>query len=114
MANQVLTLQAETSKTADGSTPSQDCLNYKEIAIELNITNVSGTSPTLDMTIEHSHDNVNWSTLYAFPQKTGVGISTRYVPNDTEFGFMRYVRANYVLGGSNPNFTFSVTIVGKE
>jgi len=114
-ANEIKILQAETSKIATGSTPSQDCLNFKEVAVELNVTNISGTTPTLDVKIQHSHDNINWSDLFSFTQVTTVqGIQTKYVPNDTQFGFMRYLRAYYTITGTDPDYTFSVTIVAKE
>jgi hypothetical protein len=113
-SNEVKLVQAEASKTVTAVTPSVDCLNFNEACIEMNITNVSGTLPTLDMVIQHSHDNVNWSTLYTFSQKTATGNNVRYIPDGTVYGFLRYLRGSYTIGGTTPNFTFSLNIVAKE
>lgn len=114
MANAVSTIQTSDSKTATYNTDSIDCLDYKEIAVHLNVTNVSGSSPTLDVVLEHSTDDENWETLYTFSQVTAVASAQIYIPNDTQFGFMRYVRAACTIGGSSPNFTLSIIAVTKE
>lgn len=120
MANAVLTLVENDSYSAtfnnSGSTGLVDFLNYKEVGIELNIGNVSGTSPTLDVVIQHNSgdDTEDWHTLYTFTQKTAAGIYSVYIPNGTEFGFLRNLRAKCTIGGTTPVFTFSVIAVAKE
>jgi len=114
--NSVLTLVDEGSYSATFDGSSVDCLNYKEIGIEMDISNVSGTSPTLDVIIQHQSglNEDNWSTLYTFTQKTATGIHIIYIPNDTEFGFLRNLRANCTIGGTMPVFTFSIIAIAKE
>lgn len=42
----------------------------------LEVTAKAGTSPTLDATVQHSHDGLNgWSTVGSFVQKTDVGLA---------------------------------------
>ena len=117
MANTVVTLQKLDSQTTNYQTASVDCLLFKEVGIELAITNVSGTNPTLDIVIEHQSgdDTSNWHTLYTFAQKTAIGISSVYIPNATQFGFLANLRANCTIGGTGtPTFTFSIILVAKE
>jgi hypothetical protein len=121
MANSVLTLVAEDSYSATfnntGDVGLVDFLTYREVGIELNIGNVSGTSPTLDVVIEHQsgNDSGDWHTLYTFAQKTTIGISSYYIPNATQFGFLRNLRAKCTIGGTGtPTFSFSIIAIAKE
>jgi len=117
MANTVLTLQELASITANTPTDAIDCLLYKEIGIELAITNVSGTNPTMDVVIQHQSglNTTDWHTLYTFAQKTTTGTSSVYIPNGTQFGFLRNLRATLTIGGTDtPNFTLSIVIIAKE
>jgi hypothetical protein len=71
----------------------------------LDVTARTGTSPTLDVTIETSHDGVNnWRLVGAFAQKTNVGSERKVFA-----GLDRFIRAVATLGGTSPNFTFGVT-----
>lgn len=113
--NKEATLLSEQSKSSTDYTESEDMLNYKELSVTLRVTNVAGTSPTLDVDVQHSFDNSNWQTLKSFSQKTDVGDDHIYVPDGSSvYGFARYVRCKYTIGGTDPNFTFEITVVGKE
>src|SRR4051812_41676996 len=63
----------------------------------LNITAVSGTSPTLDVKFQDSADGTNWVDVAsgAFPQKTATGISSLVLNNVGP-----YLRAVQTVGGS--------------
>jgi len=115
-ANSIVTFQSAASKTASGNTAGVDCLNYKEMWICLLVSNVSGTTPTLDMKMQCSNDNASWVDLISFTQVTSEDTLYIYVPSDStnHDGFGRYVRGNYTLGGSSPNFTFSLIATAKE
>jgi hypothetical protein len=78
----------------------------------LSVTAASGTSPTLDVKIEEKDPvSGSWFTISTFTQVTTGTSSQRNV-------FEIYgtsVRANWTLGGTTPNFTFSVTLIaGSE
>ena len=77
------------------------------IGCEVNIpvTAVSGTNPTLDVGIEQSDDNgTNWFRVYDFPRITATGIyrSPRLPLTGTR---VRYVQT---VSGTTPSFTRSV------
>jgi len=73
--------------------------------VNIPVTVVSGTSPTLDVTIEESDDTgINWYKVYDFPRITGTGIyRSPHIP------FMgNRVRYVQTVGGTTPSFTRSI------
>lgn len=81
------------------------------LTVDVVCTAKSGTNPTLDVNIQGSDNNSTWVTFGSFPQMTATGESRRkaLVP-------YRYYRLNYVLGGTNPSFTFkaAITFGGRD
>lgn len=69
------------------------------------VTAVTGTSPTMDLRIEESDDNgTNWYTVYDFPRITANGIyRSPMLP-------MAGTRVRYVqtIGGTSPSFTRAI------
>ena len=108
--NLTTVLLASGARTASGEGASTDLSNTKELIVTLDVTAASGTTPTLDVKIQHSPDGVKWSDLgTAFAQKTGVA---REVKVFTQYH--RYVKAVYTIAGTSPSFTFSVEATAKE
>jgi len=76
----------------------------------------SGTSPTLDVKLQESANNSDWSDISGatFTQVTDGGAALEKISintNDVE----RYVRAVATIGGSTPAFVSAVSIVyGKK
>jgi hypothetical protein len=69
------------------------------------VTAISGTSPTLDVSIEESDDGgTNWFKVYDFPRITAIGVyrSPRLAQNGNR---RRYVQT---VGGASPNFTRAI------
>lgn len=92
--------------TATATSPST--LNDKGTSFQvcIPVTAVSGTSPTLDIRIEESHDGgTNWVALYDFQRITAVGYY--YSPMLRATG--RNIRYVQTLGGTTPSFTRSIT-----
>lgn len=88
----------------------------QRIRAQLLVTAVSGTTPTLDVLIEDTLDNVNWLTIASpdspyrgtpgmFPRVTAAGL---WVMNLTEF-FSDRLRLRWTIGGASASFTFGVT-----
>jgi len=73
----------------------------------LHITAASGTSPTLDVVVEHSTNNSTWATLGTFAQATGTGGESIVIAGPT---VNRYVRSRATTGGTNPSFTIAVAV----
>lgn len=60
---------------------------------------VTGTTPTLDVVIEESDDNVTWRKFLNFEQITKSG--QYYVRGQSN---AKYRRASWTVGGTTPNF----------
>lgn len=80
------------------------------IVAYLNVSAVSGTTPTMTVTLQDSPDGVNWYNLPsgAFSAATAVGTSRLALPATTAVG--PNFRASVVVGGTTPSFTASLLI----
>lgn len=76
----------------------------------LNVSAVSGTSPTMTVTLQDSPDGVNWYNIPsgAFSAVTAVGTSRLALPAGTAVG--PNFRASVTVGGTTPSFTASLMI----
>ncbi len=72
----------------------------------------TGTTPTLDVVIQHSADNVTFVPVpgAAFAQVTTVA-RQQQIGLDLDAA-NRFVRIAFVVAGTSPGFTFSVQLVG--
>lgn len=95
-----------TAETATGNDTSHD--NSSSTANggvgHLHVTAASGTSPTLDVKIQHSSDNSTWVDLITFTQATARTSERKSATGTVN----RYVRAEWTVGGTSPSFTFAV------
>lgn len=73
--------------------------------VNIPVTAVTGTTPTLDVRIEESDDGgTNWFTVYDFPRITATGIyRSPFLP--VTGNRVRYVQT---VGGTTPSFTRSI------
>ena len=101
------------ARTATGQTSGIDLKDYDgDVVFLLDSAAGTGTSPTLDVTIEDSADNSSFAAITdaAFTQVTGTASAQKLVVNKDSA--RRYVRVKYTIGGTTPSFTFSVNAVG--
>lgn len=71
----------------------------------INVTAVSGTTPTLDIILQESYDaGTTYQDLYQVQRITATG--TYLIPPMILVGRRRY---NYVVAGTTPSFTFAIT-----
>lgn len=98
---------------ATGNTQSTPkvCRYSKEGVFFLDVTAASGSSPTLDVTI-NTYDAVggNWHLLASFDQMTTTGTDVGYV----EYGLGDKLSITYTIGGTTPSFTFTVAAHLKD
>jgi len=97
VASSALTTTTTTSATAPWAG-----LSYQAHVV---VTAVSGTSPTLDVSVEESMDDgTNWTKVWDFPRITAAGIyHSPYLPN--RGSRVRYVQT---VGGTTPSFTRAI------
>jgi hypothetical protein len=69
------------------------------------VTAVTGTNPTLDLSVEESDDSgATWFKVFDLPRITGIGVYK--TPNLVSVG--NRVRVVQTLGGGSPNFTRAI------
>lgn len=133
---ELVTLKASAAVTATGNSTGVDLVKAiystdnrhkgTQLAIYLDITAASGTTPTLDVKVQCSLDNSTWfdpaalSTAtgtanrdhYAFAQKTTTGQDIKIIAVSP----CRYLRESHTVGGTTPSFTYSVKaeVVGGD
>lgn len=99
-----LTLAASAARTATGTGTAAEPEATSNAYVTLGVTAASGTSPTLNVTVQGQDAAGAWFTLGTFTQATGVTSQTIAVPIAG-----RAVRASWTIAGTTPSFTFSVT-----
>lgn len=107
-----VSLHPHTAETAGGSGSSVDhgSSTSNGAVATLHVTAVSGTSPTLDVTIQHSPDNSTWADLVSFSQATAPSSERVAVSGSVD----RYVRESRTIGGTNtPSFTYAVAFARR-
>ncbi len=102
---------ASAAQTANGQTADLDGYGgASTLRCQLDVTAVSGTTPSLTVFIEDTLDGVNWNQVGAFAAKTAVG---REVINVTT-PFAKRLRVRWAITGTTPSFTFSVRAVSQS
>jgi hypothetical protein len=75
------------------------------LAAYMHVTAVDGTTPTLDVKVQHSVDDTAWVDLVSFAQVTTANSYERVAVTGT---VNRYLRVSYTITGTTPEFTFHV------
>jgi hypothetical protein len=78
---------------------------FGAMTMTLTVSAHDGTTPTLDVIVEHSHDGTTWATLGSMTQVTTTdGSETK------TFGPCRqYIRGKATLGGTDPVYSFTLS-----
>ncbi len=101
-----VTLQSSTTQTTSGTGPTIDVSGYAITSLDLDliITAVSGTTPSMTVVLQDSPDGINWVTYQTFTAQTAPGtteIQTNNPPN-------HFLRVTWTITGTTPSFTFSL------
>lgn len=98
---------ASAAITSSGTTSAITPTGGTEYSLELFVSAVSGTNPTLDVILQESADGgVTWYDVYHFPRVTGVLSAPLRSPKIVLKGNrIRYVRN---VGGTSPSFTNAI------
>ena len=112
------TVFASAARTATVDSDDQTNANFRGGRLHLDITAVSGTTPTLDITIRSAGTFFLAIAGAAFAQKTATGQDELVVypgvaetANESVSDILpRLWDANAVIGGTTPSFTFSLVV----
>lgn len=82
-----------------------------ELAVMLDVTAVTGTSPSMTVSIQWSQNGTDWFTADPADTFTAITAATKVTKLFTIKGL--YARLNYAITGTTPSFTFSAhSIIG--
>jgi len=97
--------------TTNGNSAALDVkkTNVDGFAVGVAVKAVSGTSPTLTLSVQESDDGSAYNTIYTFPQFTGASAGA-YVVAKVQ-SKKRYLRLAATVGGTSPSFTVHAGIV---
>lgn len=104
--------------TTNGNGADIDVSKYVELDVFINITAVSGTTPTVVFNLDTKSEDAApvYGSLFTSSAQTGTGLVVSSVGPGTANakGFGRTVRFRWAsIGGTTPSFTVSFTLVGK-
>lgn len=106
MAYNVITVLPSAARTTSGNASILAADTGDTLALQVDVSAASGTTPTLDISIQWSMDGTIWSpaaTPDTFTQITAVSSAVKTfavkAPN---------YRVVYAIAGTTPSFTFSV------
>jgi hypothetical protein len=106
LAAALATIIASAAITTTATSAGISTLNVQAASFQVAVTAVSGTTPTLDISIEETKDGgTNWYKIYDFERITATGTyrSPQIAFEGTQY---RIVRA---VAGTTPSFTMSMT-----
>lgn len=112
--SQALTATAVSENVIDLGYADADAGTGEQMYLVLHFeTELGGTSPTFQLELQDSADNSTFNTVALTKEVTEApadGLLVLPVPRHNG----RYLRANYVLGGTDPTATVSAGIVESE
>jgi hypothetical protein len=91
--------------TASGSTADIDLSIYSILEIEIKVTSVGGTTPTLDVYIEGKFEATGDYKVLA--SVTGITSTGVWFVTINPLAF-RYIRVRWVVRGTSPSFTVTI------
>lgn len=92
------------ARTTSGNSGTLDSDGFGCLSFIVNVTSVSGTTPKLDVFLEVSDDNSNWSHFIQTRRFTATNIQ-RF--QRLSLG-AKYYRFRWDISGTTPSFTFSI------
>lgn len=112
------TLAGSAARTASGNGSTfGGFAQASRLAAQLKVTAKAGTNPTLDVKVQHSIDGGStWFDLLTFTQATDATtelLTYAEVADTTAQVIGDELRATWAIGGTDPSFTFSVTVAGE-
>ena len=103
-------LRASSATTATGQSAAVDFSDDMEGVALLNVTAVSGTTPSMTVKFQTSDDASDWYDT----GDTFSAVTAATKPNALKLTNLgRYVRAVWTITGTTPSFTFTLKLVGK-
>lgn len=105
------TLLSSEARTASGTSNQYHAPAVGGLVVEINVTAVSGTSPTLDVDLEDSFDGVTWNKVADVNAAniTAAGVTVKRL-NLKDTPTTGRLRLAYTIAGTTPSFTFTAKV----
>ena len=114
MGATILNLPSTVTTTSGETDQLQTGLLYT-LAVDVNVSAASGTSPTLTLFLDRLGADGVWYPIWSPTAVTAVGqLSTSIGPGCVVAEVpTNNIRLRWTLGGTTPSFTFSASIIGR-
>lgn len=104
-------VKASGAVTATAQSNHFDVGTGDDIAVMIDATVVTGTSPSMTVSVQWSYNATDWFTADPADVMTAVTAAGKAVKSFTVKG--NYARLNYAITGTTPSFTFAaIAVVG--
>lgn len=107
ITRQVVTVKASAATTTTGQTAGFPTGYQNTLDIFVDITAVSGTTPSMTVNVEWSNDNATWFAADTADSFTAATAAQKRVKEFAVKG--NYARLNYTISGTTPSFTWAAT-----
>lgn len=103
------------AQTVSGNSANLDCTAVSTVAVDVNVTAVSGVAPTLNAFLDRLGADGVWYPAWSAAQITAAGVTSTSVGPGCAVGqvLSATVRLRWVIGGTTPSFTFSASVTGR-
>lgn len=114
-AVQVVLNLPSTVATVSGDVGDLDVLRCAQIAVDINVSAMSGTTPTIQFFVDRKDANGLYFNLWASNMISAAGQTSTTIGS---FALIKQslggiVKLRYVLTGTSPSVTFSVSVIGR-
>jgi hypothetical protein len=89
-----------------------DFLRYPNILVEADLSALTGTSPTAQLKIDSSVDNVTWGNGDVYSGPTYSAAVSHWGFRGSAAAGKRFVRIRVIVGGTGPSATIAITVLG--
>lgn len=105
-------IQASAPQTVNGQSGGIPVpVGSSSVAVQVNVTAASGTTPSMTLTVQWSNDGTTWGSADGTPDTmtaiTAATVVSKSFP--VRGGFMRL---SWAITGTTPSFTFAATVYG--
>lgn len=107
----VRTFHNAIAETVSGQSGAIATFNAEAVGLYIDVSAVSGGTPTLDLKIQDSTDGINWYDVPNLASTQISTVSTQVVRPTIGQKLGRKMRLVWTLGGSTPSFTFTAEFV---
>lgn len=101
-----ISVRASSAATASGQSAAVRCANVEQVSLLVDVTAVTGTSPSMTLSVEWSDDGTTWFAPDVADAFTAITTAVKRAREfDVKAPFMRVV---WTITGTTPSFTFAV------